>query len=177
MTTFDIIVLIISFASFFFGMKQGLIKEVVGLVGIIVAIWIATKFSYITYDFLAPYIEDPSICPIIAFVATVIIALIVIDIAANAISRIVSATFILSSINRIGGAVFSVIKSLFLIGCVLWIFETYVDASLLVSPSQQESSYTYKPIKMFTSTIIDRVDIPESKKAITDFLDQISNKQ
>lgn len=151
--------------------------EIVGLIGIILAIWLATKFSYITYDILVEHIDKPTICPILSFVVTVVIAFIAINYISLAISKAISSTFILSSVNSIGGAIISTLKAIFLVGCLLWMFEEYVNPTLLVSEEQKETSYTYQPVRTLASSVIDRVDIPASKEAFTDLIDQISNKK
>lgn len=172
MATFDIVILVISVIAFIYGMRRGLIMEIAGLVGIIIAIWIATRFSYIVHDWLSAHFDTPTGGSLIAFGLTVILAMVAIHFLASLFSRMVSATLILGTVNRIGGAVLSVVKTLFVISCAIYICEEYVPVNTIIPQSVREGSATYDPIKSLANVIIKQVDIPASKQKIKELLDK-----
>lgn len=170
MATFDIVVLVVAVISFIYGMKRGIIIELSGVVGIILAIWAGTHFSYITYDFMAAHFDIPStVAPLVAFGLTVVVALILFSYIARLLNKMVNST-ILSVVNRLLGGIFSTIKILFIISCGIYVYEQYCGIQSDRWEDIKQSSVSYTPIKSLAGYIIDKVDIPASKKALQEFI-------
>lgn len=170
MATFDIVVLVVAVISFIYGMKRGIIIELSGVVGIILAIWAGTHFSYIVYDFMVAHFDVPSTAaPLIAFGLTVVIALMLFSYIARLLNKMINAT-ILSIVNRLLGGIFSTLKILFLISCGIYVYEQYCGIQSDRWEAAKQSSISYTPIKSLAGYIIEKVDIPASKQAIQEFI-------
>lgn len=172
MATFDIIVFVISLIAFFYGMRRGLIMEVTGLVGIIIAIWIATHFSYIVHDWISEHFDFPTGGSLIAFGLTVLLAMVGIHFLANMISRLLSSLPIIGIVNSVGGALLSTIKVLFILSCLIYICDEYDKSNVIIPSSVREGSITYGPVRSMANVIISQVDIPASKQKLMELLEK-----
>ena len=174
MTAFDVAILILLVISFIYGMRRGLIMELSTLLGVLVGIWGATHFSYIVQDYISSRF-DFQYSGIIAFALTVIIIAIIVHFLATWISKMLKATF-LSSVNGLLGGLFSSLKALFLVSCLLYVCTKYAGDEVFLSYANQEKSYSYKPVVSMAQFIIDIVDIPSKEdvmKVVTDVEDEI----
>ncbi len=132
MSWLDIVIIVILAISAFSGLKVGLIKVIFGVVGIIVGILLAGRFS----DSLAGVLTfiDPKWAKIAAFAIILIAVLIISGILAAILSKLISLV-LLGWVNRLGGAVLGVIVGALFVSAILAIWVKYLGIGDAVADS------------------------------------------
>jgi membrane protein required for colicin V production len=151
MCVFDIIIGGIAILSFLSGLRKGLISEVASLVSIVLGVYGAIHFGYIVEEKLTSFVPTEHV-GLVSFVVTVILVVVIVHFVGQLINRVVGMT-ILSVPNRIGGGVFSVIKVLFFVGCIISMVDYLGVGMEIVSPEQRAESYFYPIIDQVRSLI------------------------
>lgn len=123
------------------GLRNGLFVELASLVSFFIGIYIAVKFSYIVGGFIG----DSKTAKVAAFVITLIIVVVAIHLLAKVFSGIASFVF-LGWLNKLGGAVFAVLKTALLLGIVLSLFQKVNINDALISKETQEKSLLFNPV-------------------------------
>jgi len=113
MNWLDIVLLVALVIPTFIGLKQGLIKAVLSLVGLIVAVVLASNF-YESLAGLLGFLPNQDVANIVAFVLILVGVMIVASLLARLLKFMISIVM-LGWVNHLGGAVFG-----FLMGTVLW---------------------------------------------------------
>ena len=103
MNWLDIVILIIVVASTFAGLKNGLIKTVLSLAGLIIGIILAGLY-YVTLAERITFIPKESIAQVVAFAVILIVVMIIASLLALILKSIISA-IMLGWVNHLGGAV------------------------------------------------------------------------
>ncbi len=114
----------------FWGYQKGLIKAILGFLGIGLAIWIGFKFSQI----VEPYISNVETIPneLVAVVA-ILITIVLIYIAVKIIARIlhsVTHTIGLGIFNRLGGAVFGLLLNALMLSVLVFYVLPFIDTMI-----------------------------------------------
>lgn len=130
------------------GIKNGLFVELASLISFFIGIYIAVKFSYIVGGFIG----DSKTAKVAAFVITLILVIVGIHLLAKVFSKIANFVF-LGWLNRLGGAVFAVLKTALLLGIVLSLFQKVNIDNAIISKETQEESMFFNPI-MKTSEVL-----------------------
>lgn len=142
MSTFDILVAILAIASFIIGMFKGLIKELAGLVGILVGIYGATMLSGYTEQMLAERFSFNGI-GVVSFALTLVILIIAVHFLAVVIEKAVNVT-VLSVPNKLFGGVFGTVRNLFIASCFICVANYFVgDVINYLGEGEKEASVTY----------------------------------
>jgi membrane protein required for colicin V production len=114
---------------------------------------VAIKFSYIVGNALGDGVTSPSkTAKIIAFVLTLVLVIIAIHFLAKVFSKIASFVF-LGWLNKLGGAVFAVLKTILFLGIVLSLLQKINIDNALISKETQEKSWFFNPI-LKTSAVL-----------------------
>ena len=90
MTIFDYIVLGIVFVSVLLSITRGVVREVVSLLGWIIAFFVASHYAVNFEPLLPQAIEDESLRMLIVFVMTFFVALVVVMVGSMLLSKLVS---------------------------------------------------------------------------------------
>lgn len=131
---FDIFVIIVLAFFFIKGAYSGFFEEVSGLAAIVLSIFILRNYGQDTAAFIGRYSSGSFNYPI-AIVLIVIGTFIVVALAAKILGKIMQVTFT-GWINRIIGAVFGLVKGLFLVGIIAFILSWFLRDDPLVNTSQ-----------------------------------------
>ena len=107
----DIVIIVLIAIPTFIGLKTGIIKAVLSLVGLILGVILAGQYHGVLAERLT-FISQPSVANIVAFAIILIGVMIIASIIAAVLKWIVSAVM-LGWVNRLGGAVFG-----FLLGAI-----------------------------------------------------------
>lgn len=162
MSVFDIIIIVIAVASFITGMRKGLIRELSGFLGYIIGIYFATKFCGIVEESLSEKFNFAGIGAF-SFVITMAIVVVSVHFVANIINKAVGMT-ILSLPNRLLGGVFSAMKNIFFISCLICVANYFVDDVLeKIDPEEREKSITYQAITEISTYMFPYLDFGISK--------------
>jgi membrane protein required for colicin V production len=129
------------------GIRNGLFVELASLLSFFVGIYIAIKFS----DYVGYFLGSSSKSgKIIAFVITLILVMVAIHLLAKVFSKIANFVF-LGWLNKLGGAIFSVLKTTLLLGIVLILLLKVNLDNVLISKETQEKSLFFNPIVKTTA--------------------------
>lgn len=165
-SVFDLIIIAITIILGLKGLFRGFIKEVFGIIGIVGAIFVASRISQETGDLLAPILvlENSATIKLIGFIVALIGVWLVVYSAGVVISKIFSASG-LGAIDRILGFVFGALKIFLIFSVIAYAlyqvqsFKKVIDekfANSAVMPHLLSvGSYI---IKLDTTVIIDTID-------------------
>lgn len=116
---FDLVIILITLLLGLKGLFRGLIKEVFGIIGIVGAIFVASRISTEVGGLLAPVLvlDNPSTLKLIGFVVSLVAVWLIVYSAGVVVSKIFSASG-LGIIDRVFGFIFGMLK-IFLIFSVI----------------------------------------------------------
>ena len=164
MNVLDGFILFPLLVAFLLGLKNGIIKEVFGLIGLILAVllslWFTGPISVFAADMLG---MDESWAKLATGVVLFVFVLLTVQLIAWVLEKIIKAAQ-LSFLNRALGGLFGFAKAAFLVSLLLWVL------SFVEYPKQTEtqSSLTYsyiRPIAPSTFALLLRV-IPNTDDAL-----------
>ncbi len=159
MNYIDIILGILLVLGAIHGFKKGLVVELASLAALILGIWGAIEFSYVTTDFLIENFNfQTKYLNIISFIITFVVIVILVHIVGSVINKMVE-TLMLGFINRLAGLVFGVLKSVLILSILLVVFDKIDEDVNLLSDSKKESSRLYEPVRNFAPSIFPFIDV------------------
>ena len=165
MNYIDIILVLLLLFADFNGFRRGLISEVASLAALVLGVWGAIKFSYITSDFLTESMGwEPGHLNLISFVMTVIVIVILVNLVGSSLSKLVEAAM-LGWANRITGLVFGVVKTAFILSILLLIFNKIDEEVHILSPETKMNSQLYEPIRKFAPSVFPFISNWEREKS------------
>lgn len=127
---FDIIILIIIAIPTFIGLKVGIVKALLIVIGGIIGIVLAGRYS----DQLGAVFSDASWGKVVAFIVILLAVLIIASIIARFIKWALSAV-LLGWVNRLGGAVLGFILGALFCAAVLTMWVKYMGAGDIIEDS------------------------------------------
>lgn len=129
------------------GLKNGLFVEIASFVSLIIGIFVAIKFSHIVRAVLDDTIKtNPKYIEIIAFAITFLAVVIGIHLLANFFTGVFSFAN-LGWLNKLGGAVFSLLKTILMLSVVISLFQKININNMLVKEETLNNSVFYNPIQ------------------------------
>jgi len=157
MNYIDLIIIILLIIAAVHGVVKGFIYEVTSLIALIAGVWGAMEFSGETQSFLVERLNmNSNYIAIIAFVITFILIIILVHFLGRAVEKAVE-TIALSTVNRILGLVFSVLKTAFILGILIMVIESF-DNEVKILPkndiSESELSQPLRGVAMSTFPFI-----------------------
>ncbi len=171
MNYFDIVVGLILAFALFKGFKNGLIIELASLVALVLGLLGAIKFSDITASYLSEYINSSHI-GLIAFIVTFILIVIGVHLVAKVVDKMVSA-IALGPVNRILGAVFSLLKYAFIISVLVAVINGFDRDSKLLSEDMKSKSYLYEPVSSIAPLVFPYLHFDTVKEHFEDAKESI----
>jgi len=153
MNYIDIILAILLALAAISGFRKGLVAEIASLAALILGIWGAIRFSYVTSDFLTGYFDiSPQYLSIISFVVTFIVIVILVHIIGKATKKILEAVM-LGFLNKLAGLIFGVLKAALILSIILVLFDK-IDEDVHILPQKtKDNSQMYEPIRSFAPSI------------------------
>jgi membrane protein required for colicin V production len=154
MNILDVIIIIILAFGFIRGLFRGFVLELSGLIGIIISIYIAKYYSS-PFIRLVEYLFKPEqeISPVIGFILTFLLALLIFHFVAIAIDKFVN-LIALGWLNKILGGLLAFIKYLLIISVFINVFDWANDQLQLVKEPDNNHSKYYAPIKKIVPCIL-----------------------
>jgi len=125
----DIILLIALVVPTFIGLRQGLIKAVLSLVGLIVGVILAGAF-YQQVAKIFGFIDNPDIANIVAYVLILVVVLVIAAVAAKLLKAFIKIVM-LGWVNSAGGAVFGFIMGMIFLGAIIATWEKFFGPDML----------------------------------------------
>jgi len=164
MNYFDIVAGILLVLAIVKGFKNGLIIELASLVALVLGLFGAIKFSSITESFLIEHI-DSSYIGIIAFIATFVLIVVGVHLVAKAVDKLVTA-IALGMINRVLGALFSLLKYAFIMSVIIAILASFEKTYSVIPEEQRESSHLYKPLQSIAPAVFPYLQFDEVREQV-----------
>ena len=158
MSFIDIIFAALLGYALFKGIKNGLFVELASLVALIAGIFIALKFSGFAKSILENNISwDPKYIEIIAFALTFIAVVAGIHLFAKVLTKIADFAF-LGWLNKLAGAVFSILKTILALSIVILLFEKMNVNNMIAIQETLDNSVFYDPIKKVSEFIYPQIE-------------------
>lgn len=151
MNGFDILFILVLAVGAWKGWSNGLLKEVLGLIGVFVGLYVAhLLYEQVGYQ-LAPHIgTSPSVASIIAFVLIWMGVPILLGVLGTLLTKVLEWAG-LGSINNLGGVLVSLVKY----GLILGAFCNVLSITHLVSEETQQQSTLFEPLKRTTAIVFE----------------------
>lgn len=147
MSFLDIILGALLAFALYKGTVNGLFIELASFLSLVVGVYFAVKFSVVTKDILSGFLHwNPNTIQVIAFIITFIGIVIGIHFLAKILTGIADFAF-LGWINKAGGGLFRVLKTVLIIGLVFSVFEKINYNNFLAKKETLDKSIFYRPIQ------------------------------
>ncbi len=168
MNYIDIVLGILLILSAIGGFRKGLIVELASLAALILGIWGAIKFSYVTSEFLVENFDWKwDHLNIASFIITFVVIVILVHIVGNVVNKLVE-TVMLGFINRLAGLVFGILRAALFLSIVLVIFDKIDEDVNILSKKAKSESQMYVPIRNFAPTIFPFLDFWDENNSNND---------
>ncbi|GAB6888245.1 CvpA family protein [Desulfothermus okinawensis JCM 13304] len=149
MNKLDIIFIIILSYTLIRGFIRGIVKEIIGIVGVIGSFLIAINFYTRLTDYITKIVSDPQVANIIAF-ASLFIGSILILYLLGAMIRELLKTLSLGWLDRLGGGVFGFVKGTLVCSLIILMLTLTLSPKNSLITTSRLSPY----ISMVTEKII-----------------------
>ncbi len=153
MNILDIILLICFVPALVQGLRKGFISQVIAIISIIAGVWLSAQFTAPVSAWLIQYIQgSEQVLKVVAF-ALIFIAVIAV---LAVIGRILEGTMkliMLGWLNRLLGAVLSLVKAGLIVGLVIMAFCSLNNTFNLVSEEVLNGSVLFPPLKNLAYTV------------------------
>ena len=147
MSFFDIVIGILLVWALIKGLKNGLFVELASLLALIVGLYGAIHFSYVTGAYLNEQVNwSETYVKVAAFLITFFLIVVLIQFAGKFLTKIADFAM-LGLLNKIAGGIFGALKTAIILGALLIFFERVTDSFNFVDEETKKSSIFYEPIK------------------------------
>lgn len=159
MNYIDIILGLLLLFAAISGFRKGLVSELASLAALILGIWGAIEFSYITTNFLVENFNlETDYLSIISFIITFIVIVILVHIVGSAVNKFIEAAM-LGFINKLAGLAFGILRSALILSIVLIVFEKIDEDVEILSKEAKTESKLYEPIRNFAPSLFPFINI------------------
>ena len=159
MNYIDIILGLLLLFAAISGFRKGLVSELASLAALILGIWGAIEFSYITTDFLLENFDlQTKYLNIISFVITFVVIVILVHIVGSAVNKFIE-TAMLGFINKLAGLAFGILRSALILSIILVVFDKIDEDVEILSKEAKEESQLYEPIRNFAPSLFPFINL------------------
>ena len=149
MATLDIILLICFIPGIIRGISKGFLEQALSLVGIVLSVWAAFKFSALVCDWLKPYLSlSETTLNVVAFALILIAVCIVVLLVAKLLTKVLEMSM-LGWLDKILGLVFALVVNGLLLGVFVILFDTLNLKFGFVKPEVLDGSIVYTTLRDF----------------------------
>lgn len=160
MNILDIIIGIILVVFALAGLRKGVIMEAFYLASIVIGIYGAMFFSDAVADWLSDMINvAPEYLALVAFILTFIVFMVLIRFLGNMIAIIVE-TLCLGFVDKIGGAIFGIIKGALLISVLIMVLNIF-NIGDVISKKTRDNSLLYPIVEDITNLLYENHTLVE----------------
>lgn len=147
MSFIDIVFTVLLGYALFTGLKNGLFVEIASFGSLVIGIFVAIKFSHLVRLMLEDFIKiNPKYIEIVAFAITFLLVVIGIYLLAKFFTGVASFAS-LGWLNKLGGAIFSILKTILMLSVVISLFQKININHILVKEETLNNSIFYNPIQ------------------------------
>ena len=149
MATLDIILLICFIPGIIRGISKGFLEQALSLVGIVLSVWAAFKFSALVCGWLKPYLSlSETTLNVVAFALILIAVCIVVLLVAKLLTKVLEMSM-LGWLDKILGLVFALVVNGLLLGVFVILFDTLNLKFGFVKPEVLDGSVVYTTLRDF----------------------------
>jgi len=134
MSWLDIVIIVALAISAFLGLRMGIIKAVLSLVGVIVGVVLAGRYYAALADVLPFFSETSDAAKIVSFAIILIVVMVIAAVAARFLKWAAS-VMMLSWVNHLGGAVFGLVLGAIFCGALLAIWVKWLGVGSAITES------------------------------------------
>ncbi|WP_297691227.1 CvpA family protein [uncultured Eudoraea sp.] len=147
MNILDIILGLFLVYGLYKGLKNGLFVEIASLAAIIIGLYGAIKFSYLTGSYLSQNMDwNENYIKIAAFIITFLAIVILVNMAGKILTKIADFAM-LGLLNKIAGGLFGILKTAVILGTLLYFIESASSSFNLIENNTVKESVLYKPVR------------------------------
>lgn len=147
MNLLDVILGLLLVYGLYKGWKNGFFVEIASLAAIIIGLYGAIQFSYLTGNYLSQNMDwDENYIKLVAFIITFLAIVILVNMAAKILTKIANFAM-LGLVNKLAGGVFGVLKTAVILGTLLYFFESASSSFNLIENKTVTESILYKPVR------------------------------
>ena len=150
MATLDIILLICFIPGIIRGISKGFLEQALSLVGIVLSVWAAFKFSALVCSWLKPYLSlSETTLNVVAFALILIAVSIVVLLVAKLLTKVLEMSM-LGWLDKILGLAFALVVNGLLLGVFIILFDTLNLKFGFVKPEVLDGSIVYTTLRDFS---------------------------
>lgn len=154
MNTIDIILVLFLLYFAYKGFSSGLIISIATLVGLVIGFFAASHFSELTANWLSTDVGLKSQnLKLIAYILTFVLVVVLIFILGRFLTTVVK-TVGLGILNRLGGALFGLLKGALIASFIIMLILRIDPAESLIKSETKSQSVLYKPVSIVAPTLI-----------------------
>ena len=147
----DIVFLIVLFIGLWKGWSNGLLKEVLGLIGFFVGLYAARLLYQQVGSQLAPHLDaSPTVANVVAFILIWMGVPVLLSVAGSLMTKLMDLMG-LGTLNRLSGSVLSCVKYALLLGVLC----NVIAITRLVSEETLQQSQLFDPLRQTTAFVFD----------------------
>lgn len=145
MIILDWILVVLLFLGAIKGWRQGFLRQLASLIGLIAGIFLAKALYVALGGMIAPHLNNHTTAAnTIAFVLIWIAVPVVLGLLAELFSKILDKLFVLGKANGLLGALFGLLKYGVILGALIWVF----SSTGIIGQATMDESYLCKPLKV-----------------------------
>ena len=153
MNILDAIILIALIPALIQGVKKGFISQAIAIISVIVGIWASARFANMVTVWLSKFITtSEQVMKIIAFIVILVVVFMILGLIGKFLESILKVTM-LSWVNKLLGALFSVGKAFLIIGLIILAFNALNNTFGLVRQEVIADSVLYNPMKYLANEV------------------------
>ena len=147
MNILDAIILISLIPALIQGLRKGFISQAISIISFITGIWASARFADMVTTWLSKYIQaGEQILKIVSFAIILIIVFLALGFVGRLLEKVLDFAF-LGWVNRLAGAVFSLLKAFLIIGLLITGFCALNETFEMVKPEIISDSVLFQPLK------------------------------
>ena len=147
MATLDIILLLCFLPGIIRGLSKGFLEQALALVGVVLSVWAAFKFSSLVCTWLKPYLDvSETVLSIISFALILVAITLGVFLVAKFLTKIVELA-LLGWLDKTLGLVFALAVNALVIGVFIILFDTLNTKFGIVKPEILDASVLYTGLR------------------------------
>ena len=153
MNILDAIILICLIPAVFQGLRKGFISQAISIVSFVVGIWASARFADIATKWISQYITaSEQMLKIVSFAIILIGVFMALGLIGRLLEKILDFAF-LGWVNKLAGVLFSMLKTVLILGLVAMAFNSWNSTFEFVKPEVLDESILYNPVKGIADSI------------------------
>lgn len=153
MNILDLFFLICLVPAIIEGLNEGFIRQVIGIISLIVGVWASYRFSTMVGTWVGTWLDaSGNIINIVSFVLVFLVVLIILGALGRLLEGIIKFGM-LGWVNRLLGLFFSLLKCALILGLVVMLFNQFNSSYHWVSDETLAASKGYAPIRDLANSV------------------------